>query len=231
MPREGRAALEPSQLAPSMAQHRLPTAPAGDPPSAIESAATLDLPFGEEAPGGSAEWTPDQARALAELTGVSPRRGEGNSGETLELLRRPGQAEASGALTPGANEQLGFLGPHESEGLHGTLGVSSPPGGPAPARDDFWLNVNADLIIHGGTEPGARLSLSGLPVEAREDGTFTCRFALPDGEFQVVLSATSARTGERREAQLNLSRRTRPGGLVGEHPTDPLLPLPPRASE
>jgi hypothetical protein len=98
---------------------------------------------------------------------------------------------------------------------------------PAPAP--FWLNLNAELVIYGATEPGARLVFAGQPLEPRNDGTFSFRLALPDGEFEVVLSAASGRTDDRREATLRLSRRTECRGEVGESLRDRSLPQPPVA--
>ena len=56
----------------------------------------------------------------------------------------------------------------------------------------FWFSLNAELIVYGATEPDAEVTLQGLPVKLRPDGTFTMRFALPDGRQVVPVSFTSA---------------------------------------
>lgn len=49
----------------------------------------------------------------------------------------------------------------------------------------FWLVVDTELIVYGATEPDAKVTLQGRPVKLNPDGTFSLRFALPDGE-QVI---------------------------------------------
>jgi len=81
-------------------------------------------------------------------------------------------------------------------------------GGPPPQVKAFWFNVNAELIIYGATQPDATLTIGGQPVQLRPDGTFSCRIALPDGEYEVEVAATSVENDSRR-AQLKFSRRSR----------------------
>ena len=90
----------------------------------------------------------------------------------------------------------------------------------------FWLNVNTELVIYGGTEPGASVTIGGRPVQLRPDGTFSCRCSLPDGEHTVTVSALSAQ-GELRQAQLQFSRHTAYHGEVAPAPQDPSLQPPP----
>jgi hypothetical protein len=72
-------------------------------------------------------------------------------------------------------------------------GISSPikwQGGlglPKP----FWLTVHTELIVYGATEPGAKVTVQGNLVEVRPDGTFTLRFALPDGQEVIPVKASS----------------------------------------
>jgi hypothetical protein len=64
--------------------------------------------------------------------------------------------------------------------------------GAAPSkRKDFWLNVHTELVLYGATEPDARVTVAGQPVQLRPDGTFTLRFALPDGEQILRVHATN----------------------------------------
>lgn len=105
--------------------------------------------------------------------------------------------------------------------------VSSPPGGEAQLPETFWLKLNAELILYGATEPGACLTIGGLPVALKPDGTFSFRFSMPDGDYEVSVSAHSAE-GDCRQAVLKLSRRTACQGEVGAASQD--LPLSPPAS-
>jgi hypothetical protein len=61
-----------------------------------------------------------------------------------------------------------------------------------PAVQGFWCRVNTDLVIHGATEPRAKISIQGRPVPVRPDGTFTIRLAVPDGVQTITIDVTSA---------------------------------------
>ncbi len=59
------------------------------------------------------------------------------------------------------------------------------------AERKFWLVVNCELIVYGATEPDAKVSMQGKPMQLRQDGTFSMRFALPDGTQVIPVEATS----------------------------------------
>ena len=61
-----------------------------------------------------------------------------------------------------------------------------------PAVQGFWCRVNTDLVIHGATEPRAKISIQGRPVPVRPDGTFTIRLAVPGGVQTIAIEVTSA---------------------------------------
>ena len=103
--------------------------------------------------------------------------------------------------------------------------VSSPIGGEHPGHKEFWLNVNAELVIFGATEPGARVTIAARPVQLRSDGTFSLRFALPDGNYDLPITAYDS-SGERRQAEFKFSRETEYHGQVGTHPQEPGLQAP-----
>jgi hypothetical protein len=77
-----------------------------------------------------------------------------------------------------------------------------------PAIREFWFNVNAELVIYGATEPDATVTLAGRIIGLRPDGTFSCRFALPDGHHEITASAAAADRSETRAATLKFSRST-----------------------
>lgn len=90
----------------------------------------------------------------------------------------------------------------------------------------FQLTVNAELIIHGTTEPDATLQVGDQIIPLTGEGTFRLRFALPDGAQQVSFKAISARTGEQREGQLCFTRQTLTSGAVGATPQTHELKIP-----
>lgn len=104
------------------------------------------------------------------------------------------------------------------------VGVPSVQGAP-PARP-FWLNINAELVIYGATEPNARVTMGGHPIQLRPDGTFSFRFILPDGVYHLPVKAVASDGSDAREALLGFIRHTDYTGQVGAHPQDPALKPP-----
>ena len=56
----------------------------------------------------------------------------------------------------------------------------------------FWCRVNADLVVHGATEPKATVIVQGQPAVVRKDGTFSLRMALPEGTQTITIEVTSS---------------------------------------
>jgi hypothetical protein len=69
--------------------------------------------------------------------------------------------------------------------------------------------------------------LGGHEIKLRSDGTFSYRFALPDGHYNLPAVAVSPEGDDARAADLKFSRTTKYLGDVGTHPQDPSL-KPPR---
>ncbi|MGE5557134.1 MAG: DUF4912 domain-containing protein [Bacillota bacterium] len=80
----------------------------------------------------------------------------------------------------------------ESEISSGAISSISSPAKLVERERKFWLVVHTELIVYGATEPDAAVTIQGKPVELRDDGTFSVRFALPDGQQYIPVSATSA---------------------------------------
>lgn len=161
----------------------------------------------------------------------------GKQAEPADLVRlEPAQERALAELVtqhPGHPEQMSSMaaqepvrGPEEQEIFAAQAGIPALPGGasesissPAPTAEPlskgFWLNLNAELIVYGATAPDASVMIGGESVPLRPDGTFSCRIALPDGEYALLVSALSAE-GELRQADLKVTRRTDHHGEVGQ---------------
>jgi len=75
------------------------------------------------------------------------------------------------------------------------------------------------LIVYGATEPNANVTIGGQSVELRPDGSFSIRVALPEGSFELPVTAHSIH-GEFRQAEFQFSRRTEYKGEVGVQPPD-----------
>lgn len=72
----------------------------------------------------------------------------------------------------------------------------------------FSLVVNTELIVYGATEPDAKLTVQGKEIRLRRDGTFTLRFALPDGKQVIPVEATSSDQLDRRKITPIVTRKT-----------------------
>lgn len=164
-------------------------------------------------------WTPAQAQALAEVVNVDQvRRVWIGSMEITEVLRRQMVTE----LSSQSAAQLGR--PTSPSGA--VTSVSSPFGGEQARGKGFWFNVNAELIIYGATERDATVTIGGRQIKLRHDGSFSYRFALPDGNYDLPVVAVSADDTDGRAAELKFTRATEIRGDVGAHPQDPELKTP-----
>jgi len=56
-------------------------------------------------------------------------------------------------------------------------------------NDDFNLNINTELLIYGSVPANTTLSLQGGKINLREDGSFSLRYAFPDGLYDIPVYA------------------------------------------
>jgi hypothetical protein len=156
-----------------------------------------------------------QERALTELiTRHLTRQDSGSSAGIAELVQGRDEQEVAAA-------QLLVSPPPGGEAER----VSSPVGVAEQRPKGFWFNINAELVLYGATEVGASVTVGGRPISLRPDGTFSCRYSLPDGAHTVTVSALSVE-GDLRQAELRFSRRTEHRSEVGAAPQDPSLQPP-----
>ena len=186
---------------------------------AIQQLRAAGFPGLPDAPSASrGQWTSAQERALAQVVSMdSVRRVWMGSLEITELIRRQFLQE----LSSQAAAQLGQAGSWSGA----VASLSSPFGGREKAKG-FWFNVNAELIIYGATEPDATVTIGGRTIRLRPDGSFSYRFSLPDGHYELPAVATSADGTDTRSAELEFSRQTAYHGDVKAHPQDAALKPP-----
>lgn len=145
----------------------------------------------------------------------------------LAQERAAAEASAQEAVSSHPSSPLKPIGPHGPQPV-GAPAPSSPFGAWAPSspfgafgeaptvlaappvekQRGFWLVVDCELIVYGATVPGSRLRIQGQPMELRPDGTFSLRFAFPDGRQVIPVEATSADGVDRREITPIVERRT-----------------------
>jgi len=88
-------------------------------------------------------------------------------------------------------------------------GVSSSPVRKAVKERSFWMKVDCELIVYGATEPDAKVTVQGQPINLRPDGTFTLRYYLPDSKQVIPVKAVSADKLEERTITPIVTRETR----------------------
>ncbi|MBN1594939.1 DUF4912 domain-containing protein [candidate division FCPU426 bacterium] len=82
----------------------------------------------------------------------------------------------------------------------GLASMGSEGGRPKPMQpEDFWLVVNTELIVYGATEPDATVTIQGQPMQLNPDGTFSVRYALPDGKQVIPVKAVNAEGTQERQ--------------------------------
>ena len=104
------------------------------------------------------------------------------------------------------------MGSHRM-GSHAVSSFAAPPAPPAEAKEkdkDFWLVANCELIVYGATEADASVTLRGQKIELRPDGTFSIRFAFPDGLHPIPIHAVNADGDMERSITITVSRDTQP---------------------
>lgn len=109
--------------------------------------------------------------------------------------RVAGDKTGEGFSPLGASEELQRT---RSEQQRVAMDFSSPAVGsfssgetqsPQARSFNYWFD--AELILFGGADPGSTIKLSGKTLDLRPDGTFTARFALPEGTLTLPVTFVS----------------------------------------
>ncbi|MDD5432767.1 MAG: DUF4912 domain-containing protein [Candidatus Omnitrophica bacterium] len=80
----------------------------------------------------------------------------------------------------------------------------------------FWFVLDCELIVYGATEPDAKVTVQGKEIKLRPDGSFTLRYALPDGKQVIPVKAVSSDEVEERTITPIVSRETKSTNLAKE---------------
>ena len=201
------ATLEPLAPAPATPAPR-PARQASPPQLPIEPEAPLPLPPAQHPTAPQGPLPPPSLAPAPCLSSEAPAPDLPASVPHPEARLRPVPPPAA-ATRDAALEQ--FVANAQFAPDEAVAGISSPGGEPSLAANrpprEFWLNVNAELVLYGATEPDARVAIAGQPIRLRPDGSFSYRFALLDGNYDMVVTAVSAHN-DQRQVRLQFSRRT-----------------------
>ncbi|UCF04208.1 MAG: DUF4912 domain-containing protein [bacterium] len=93
-----------------------------------------------------------------------------------------------------------------SSGAVSSLASAAPPR--AEWERGFRLWVATEVILYGATEPDATVAIQGKEIKLRGDGTFSIRFALPDGKIDIPVTAVSADKAEERTIDTTVNKKS-----------------------
>jgi hypothetical protein len=89
------------------------------------------------------------------------------------------------------------------------LSVSQQGGRLVKAQRNFKFSIDADVIVHGKTDPNVQVSIRNEPVKINSDGTFSVRFALPEKRHLFPIEAEGSDGIEMQRVILTVERNTR----------------------
>jgi hypothetical protein len=87
-------------------------------------------------------------------------------------------------------------------------------------KKDFFFEIWTEMIVHGRTEPDARVFLNQQEIKLNPDGTFSLRYALPDGEIPLKFIAKSSDGTQQHHIDTRVEREktcSSPKTLGGSH--------------
>lgn len=141
---------------------------------------------------------------------LSKRRGGGALGRNLRfnlkdgiqlddiLLRGTSRGHFMKKVLLGASEEMVLF----ARGSEEVGGASERK----EIKRKFFFDIGSELIVYGRTEPDAEVWLGNKKIKLRQDGTFTLRFALPDGKIPLDFSAISNDKQEKRRIATSVER-------------------------
>ncbi|MDR2641156.1 MAG: DUF4912 domain-containing protein [Planctomycetaceae bacterium] len=76
-------------------------------------------------------------------------------------------------------------------------------------RRNFLFTIDADIIIHGKTDPSVQVTVKNEPITINSDGTFSVRFSIPEKRHVFPIEAESNDGVEVQRVILTMERNTR----------------------
>ncbi len=75
-------------------------------------------------------------------------------------------------------------------------------------KKDMFLVVNTELIIYGSVEKGMNLMMGGKPIKIGNDGRFSARFYINDGNFSIPLIIENPDNNDNYEINTIITKQT-----------------------
>ena len=157
---------------------------------------TVTLPAGRVSDVMDGKWmaVSGDFEKLLQLSGVEYiGRGSGEVGKSLAQRREILRAAFSSASSQGA-------------------GPVFPQAPQKPVQKKFPLVADCELILYGAAGPDSYITVSGRKVNLNPDGTFSLRFALPDGGLDLPVKALSKDGTEPSDMGIKVLRATATDG-------------------
>ncbi|MFM8891127.1 MAG: DUF4912 domain-containing protein, partial [Planctomycetia bacterium] len=79
----------------------------------------------------------------------------------------------------------------------------------------FALDVDAEMVVYGVTQPGVYLTVQGEPVTVHADGTFRVRVEMPNRRQVLPIVASTADGSSRQTVVMAVERNTKSMGPAG----------------
>lgn len=166
---------------------------------ALARSGAVNVPSGSQTDSLDTHWSdiaPDCEKIYAMSGGFSPESSATDLQELFEeKLRRP--------IGPPAARQSGL-----------------DPDGEGEETSSFRVEVDAELIVYGATQPGCYVTLQGEPVKVSPDGTFRVRVDFPNKRQVLPIIASTPDGQERQTVVVAVERNTKTMEAVGRDVAD-----------
>lgn len=137
------------------------------------------------------------------------------SGDFEKLLQLSGVeyiGKGSGEVAKSLAQRWEMLRAVFSRGASWGVSSLAAPAAAPQTEKTFRLVADCELILYGATEPDAYVTVCGRKVSLNPDGTFSMRFALPDGVTGLPVKAISGDGTDSRTIDISITRATTNGG-------------------
>ena len=73
-------------------------------------------------------------------------------------------------------------------------------------QQDFWFEADAELIIHGATEPGATVTIAGNPINVKPNGTFHLRIPFTEEVMEYLMMSSAANSNKAKTINMKFTQ-------------------------